>query len=202
MMHYLLAKLLWYTANLGNLRIAVPIAAILFVWLCALGRWRTALCYATAVVGCMATMFVIKLGFFTGHLRLPALGLENPSGHGAMSAVVYGSLAWVLSREVPGWRRRALVVLGCAGVGAIAASLYVLRMHTLPDVVAGLVLGGMFAAVCVRLAARGAASAGRGPVSLVVVIAVAALGVQGLPIATPLAPSQLPQLRPAASAPA
>jgi len=190
MSHYLWTKLPWYIANLGNLRVAPPIAAILFVWLCARGSWRTGMLYAVAVIGCMATMFLVKLGFFTGNLRLPALGLENPSGHGAMGAVVYGSLAWVISREMPGWRGRTLLVLGCAGVAAIGASLYVLRMHTLPDVLAGLTLGSACAGAFAWLGCRDKAALGGSPARLLLVIIIAALSLQSFDLAMRFAPTK------------
>ncbi len=202
MLQYLWTKPLWYIANLGDLRVALPIAAILFAWLCARGRWRTGVWGAVAVIGCMAAMFLIKLGFFTGHLRLPALGLENPSGHGAIGAVVYGSLAWVVAREMAGWRGLALLVLGCAGVAAIGASLYVLGAHTLPDVLAGLVLGGACAAAFARLGWRDEAPRRGSPVRLILVIAIAALSLQGLHLVTRLAPTNLLMFRPALTAPA
>jgi len=50
-------------------------------WLVALlGRWRTGLWCAVAVIGCMAAMFLIKLGFFTGQLRLPELAMARRGG--------------------------------------------------------------------------------------------------------------------------
>jgi membrane-associated phospholipid phosphatase len=180
MAHYYWTKLLFFIVNLGNLRIAVPIAAILFIWLCTHGRWRTGLWCAVAVTGCMATMFLIKLGFFTGHLRLPELGLGNPSGHGAMAAVVYGPLAWVVGREMPGWPRRLLLLLGGLGVAAVAVSLYLLSVHTLPDILAGLAVGCACAAVFMCFSGRDEADLGARPVHLMLVIAIAALSLQGL----------------------
>jgi membrane-associated phospholipid phosphatase len=180
MAHYYWTKLLFFIVNLGNFRIAVPIAAILLIWLCTHGRWRTGLWCAVAVIGCMAAMFLIKLGFFTGQLRLPELGLDNPSGHGAMAAVVYGPLAWVVGQEMPGWPRRVLLLLGAAGVAAVAVALYVLSVHTLPDILAGLTVGATCAAAFMRFSGRDEAQLGARPVQLLLVIAIAALSLQGL----------------------
>lgn len=199
--HDLWTSLLWRIVNFGNVGMALPIAAILFVWLGARHRWRTGLWCAVAVLGCTATMLFLKVAFFAGDLRLS--GLENPSGHSAIGAVVYGSLAWVVSREMPGWRGRILLVLGCAGVAAIGASLYVLGAHTLPDVFAGLTLGSAFAMAFARLGCRDEAPVvGGSPVRLMLVVAVAALTLQGLHLATRFAPTDLLLFAPTLTAPA
>jgi membrane-associated phospholipid phosphatase len=200
MSHYLWTKLLWHVAGLGGIGIALPIAAILCVWLCARDRWRTGFWYVVAVLGCSAAILGLKLAVFAGDLRLP--GLENPSGHSAVGAVVYGSLAWVVARETPGWRGAALLVLGCAGVAAIGASLYAVRAHTLLDVLVGLALGSAFVIAFARLGCRDKAPVVGSPARLMVVIAFAALSLQGLQLATRFAPTDLLLWVPSVTAPA
>src|SRR5260221_14667577 len=129
MSHYLWTKLLRHIVSLGSVGVALPIAAILFAWLCVRRRWRTGIWCAVAVLGCSGTIFFLKLAFFAGDLSVP--GLENPSGHSAVAAVVYGSLASVVSREMPGWRGWVVVLLAFARGAAMGASLFVLRAHTL-----------------------------------------------------------------------
>jgi membrane-associated phospholipid phosphatase len=200
MSHYLWTKLLWHIVDFGNVGVALPIGAILSVWLCACRRWRTAIWCAVAVLGCSATILSLKLAFFAGDLRLP--GLQNPSGHSAVSAVVYGSLAWVLSRKMPGWRGRILLVLGCVGVAAIGMSLYVVGAHTVPDVLVGLALGSAFAIGFARLGWRDEAPVGGSPAHLMLVIAIAALSLQGLHLVPRFAPTDLLLWVPSLSAPA
>jgi hypothetical protein len=186
MLHYIWTKLLWLTLNFGDVRVALPIAAILIVWLCARRRWHTAIWCAVAVLGCSAAVLFLKLAVFAGHLRLPSIALQNPSGHSTISAVVYGSLAWVLSRELPLWRGRALLLLTGAGVAAIGASLYLTNAHTLPDVVVGLTLGSSGAVSFACLASNHEAPArgnGGPPFRLIVAVAIAALSLQALQVA-------------------
>lgn len=202
MSHYLWTKLLWHIANFGDAGVALPIAAILVIWLCVQRRWGTGIWYAFAVLGCSAAILFIKLAFFAGELRLPTLGLQNPSGHSAVGAVVYGSLAWIVSREIPGRRGRVLLLLGCAGVAAIGASLYLEGAHTLPDVVAGLTLGGSCAAAFARFGDRGEAPVGGTPVRLMLTIAIAALSLQGLHLVAHIPPTNLLLLLPSLTAPA
>jgi hypothetical protein len=204
MLHYIWTELLWRIAYFGDVQVALPIAAILVVWLCARRRWQTAIWCAVAVLGCSAAILFLKLAFFSGDLRLPSLGLRNPSGHSAVAAVVYGSLAWVLSREIPGWRGRALLLLTCAGVAAIGVSLYLVRAHTLPDVFVGLTLGSGCALAFVRL--------GRGdevspddtptPARLMVAVAVAALSLLAMHLVPHLTPTSLWLRAPSSLAPA
>jgi membrane-associated phospholipid phosphatase len=200
MSHYLWTKLLWRITSLGGVGVALPIAAILCVWLCARQRWRTGVWCAAAVLGCSAAILGLKLAVFAGDLRLP--GLENPSGHSAIGAVVYGSLAWIIAREMPGWRGRVLLLLGGAGVAAIGASLYVVGAHTLPDVLTGLALGSAFVIVFVRLGCRDKAPVGDNPARLMLVIAIAALSLQGLQLATRFEPTDLLLWVPSLTAPA
>jgi membrane-associated phospholipid phosphatase len=202
MLHYLWTKLLWYIVDLGDVSVALPIAAILITWLCGHGRWRTGIWCAFAVLGCGAIILFLKLAFFAGDLRLPGLGLQNPSGHSAVGAVVYGSLAWIVSREMPGLRGRVLLFLGCADVVAIGTSLYVMGAHTLPDVVAGLTLGGACAAAFAWLGCRDDASMSGTPARLLLVIAIAALSLQGLHLVMRFEPTGLLLVRPAFTAPA
>jgi membrane-associated phospholipid phosphatase len=200
MLNYLWTKLLSHIADLGDAGVALPIAAIVLAWLWARRQWQTGLWLAVAVLGCSAAIFFLKLAFFAGEFQFSAL--RNPSGHSAVGAVVYGSLAWILSREMPGWRGRALLLLACAGVAAIGASLYVVRAHTLPDVIAGLSLGAACAACFAWLVGRDGAPMGGTPARLMVVIAVAALSLQGLQVVAHIAPTNLLMLIPSLTAPA
>jgi membrane-associated phospholipid phosphatase len=202
MSHHLWTKLLSNIANLGYVGVALPIAGILVVWLCTHRRWYTAAGCAAAVVGCSACIFLLKLAFFMGDLRLPALGLQNPSGHSAVGAVVYGSLAWIVSREIPGWPGRALLLLTCAGVAAIGASLYVIGSHTLPDVLAGLTLGGTCAVAFALFGFHDGTPTGRFPAGLMLVVAITIMSLQGLHLVPHFEPSNLLLLVPSMMAPA
>jgi undecaprenyl-diphosphatase len=72
-----------------------------------------------------------------------------PSGHAMGSAVIYGLLAYWLMRSLPGRVGRALADGLLVLVLAIAASRVVLGAHWPSDVVAGVVAGGAWLAVCI-----------------------------------------------------
>jgi PAP2 superfamily protein len=202
MWHYLWTKLMWRVADFGDVGVALPIAAILTVWLCVRRRWSTALWYAVAILGCSAVILFLKLAFFSGHLRLPAFGLQNPSGHSAVSAVVYGSFAWIVSREMPAWSGRILLLLGWAGVTAVGACLYAVRAHTLADVIVGLTLGGLFAAMFAVYGCREKGPTRGTPVRLILVIALAALSLQGMTLLPHFTSTRLLLLPPSWTVPA
>jgi membrane-associated phospholipid phosphatase len=75
-----------------------------------------------------------------------ALGASFPSGHSLGAAAVWTALAVVL---LPRVRRRALLLLGAVLVAAtVAASRVLLGVHYPSDVVAGLLMGAGWTAVC------------------------------------------------------
>ncbi|HJT08516.1 MAG TPA: phosphatase PAP2 family protein [Stellaceae bacterium] len=191
MWQYLWTKLLWCVADFGDVAVALPIAAIVTVWLCTRRRWSTALWYAVAVLGCSAIILFLKVAFFAGELRMPALGLQNPSGHSAVSAVVYGSLAWILSGEMPARSGRTLLWLTCAGIIAVGGALYAVRAHTLADVIVGLTLGGWFAGMFAVYGCREEVAMRGSPARLMLVIALVALSLQSMTLVPRLTSAHL-----------
>lgn len=71
-----------------------------------------------------------------------------PSGNAAIAAALYGFLAYLLVRELRGKQARSAVVVGAiALVGLFAFSRLYLAVHYLSDVVAGALLGGLWAVI-------------------------------------------------------
>lgn len=199
MPHDIVGRLLWRLDALGDLGVALPVAGVLLCWFLVHGRWRAGLWWATAVLGCVIFTFLAKLGFHSGRLSIPDLALDNPSGHSAMSAVVYGSIAWVVSRELQGSTGRVLLVSGWLGVASIGAALCVLGAHTLAEVIVGLALGGAWAGVFVLFGYRPVAPVTGQPLRLMLAIAIAVITLQGLHIAMRLVPTDLVLLPPGAA---
>lgn len=76
------------------------------------------------------------------------LGPSFPSGHSSTAAAFYAALALVLSRGRPA-RVRSVLIGGAAGIAAgVAASRVLLDVHWLSDVIAGLMLGWAWFAIC------------------------------------------------------
>ena len=76
------------------------------------------------------------------------LGPSFPSGHSTTAAAFYAAAALVLGRGL-GPRARSLLAGGAAGIAvAVASTRVLLDVHWLSDVVAGLMLGWAWFAVC------------------------------------------------------
>lgn len=73
-------------------------------------------------------------------------GFSFPSGHATLAAALYGFLIYLVLRMMPAGNRRsvAIVLLGLL-IGLIAFSRLYLGVHYLSDVIAGLLIGGIFA---------------------------------------------------------
>jgi hypothetical protein len=197
MLQHVVRSAIGRLATVGELDTALAVAAILWAWLAAHRRWRASLWWAASVLGCVGTTFLLKLGFQSGDLSLPGVALQNPSGHAAMSTVVYGSAALVISRELQGWPARVILILGWLGAVAIGLSMYFLRAHTGADVLAGWALGGAWAGFA-WLGWRGEPPIGGRPMPAILAIAITVLALQGLqfivhlsPIGVALLPSAL-----------
>jgi undecaprenyl-diphosphatase len=145
---------LWLlVTDCGDAAVTLPVAALVFVVLLAARERRIALHWLLTVAGCGAAIGALKLIFGACTLRLGVLGIISPSGHTAMSAAVYLSLALLVGARLPG--RRRYMVLGAAAllVAAIAVSRVWLRYHDTPETILGLAVG-LGAAACFRAALR------------------------------------------------
>lgn len=64
-----------------------------------------------------------------------------PSGHAAGSILVYGLLAWLVTRDLPPRRRLPAFCIALLLVAGIAATRVLLQVHYLTDVIGGVLLG-------------------------------------------------------------
>ncbi|WP_312514065.1 hypothetical protein [Massilia sp.] len=127
--------------HLGDLEVALPLAAALGAWLVAAGAWRTALrwglCFGAAVV-LVGGSKIAFLGWGTG---LAALEFKALSGHATVVTALYPMLAWVLLyRQGPAASRVGLAT--GLGLGAVVAALLVVEgEHTGAEALGGWLLG-------------------------------------------------------------
>lgn len=124
--------------DIGDLAVLIPLIGILAVWLL-LTRQLAALCWWTAAVAiCAGATAILKIYFYVCPV---AVVLSNPSGHTSLSTLVYGGLVVIVSRSVVDWRRYVVALLGAAVVFSIGMSRLVLQVHSLPEVLAGWLIG-------------------------------------------------------------
>lgn len=89
------------------------------------------------------------------HGAVAETGFSYPSGHAAGSILVYGILAWLITRNRPPRQRWPIFLLALAFAAMIAATRVLLQVHYLTDVVGGLMLGlGILALAIVWIRSR------------------------------------------------
>jgi membrane-associated phospholipid phosphatase len=189
-----LTHLMYRITDFGDAAVVLAVAAAAGTWFCWRGQWRAAAFWLVAVLGCVASMVALKLAFYTGDLTVTGVALRNPSGHAALSAAVYGSLAWIVASQVADWRRPTLLLLGALAVAAIAVSRRYLHVHSTSDVAVGLLVGGLWAAFFVWRGWWRDPPAERNPLPLLLLLSVVALVAHGshLPVARMAALFPLP----------
>jgi membrane-associated phospholipid phosphatase len=142
--------ILYVVTDLGDSARLLPastLVALYFLYFRALGISRL---WVLTLLLCAALTVALKVAFFTCGAALPLLGLRSPSGHTSLSMTFYGCVALMMTGD----RERGARVLALAAatllVLAVAASRVVLHIHSLPEVVLGLIVG----ALCVAWFAR------------------------------------------------
>jgi membrane-associated phospholipid phosphatase len=163
-----------FITDFGDSAVLLPLSLAILVWLTFARSIRTGIWWGTALIICGAGIGILKMLFFACP---PDGDLESPSGHTALSALVYGGLAAILATDIQSkWPRRTIGTTAFLFILAIAYSRLVLHMHTLPEVIAGLTIGAALLAFFVFRYRRIAHQHGRIlPLLLVVSITVGIL---------------------------
>ena len=135
--------------NFGDSAVTVPLAMLAVGYLVVVcKRLRAGMALASVALGAGLTLLFLKLAF---QACLNPLGhglIHSPSGHAALSATIYGSLALLLSH---GSKHRKLALTAVAVfVLAIAVSRLAVGAHNLAEMVTGLAIGGGFTLVFER----------------------------------------------------
>lgn len=165
-------RLVSFVTDFGDTAVTVPLALMILLVLAAMRRPGLALRWAVAVVLCAGVIGGLKIVLAGCSNRIALPGLVSPSGHCAMSTIVYGGLALLLGSSLPGWQRRLVYAAAALLVAAVAVSRLILRVHTPEEVAVGLAVG--IAALALLHASTGPVKLSRPPV---LVLAAAALAV-------------------------
>ncbi|HXZ45828.1 MAG TPA: phosphatase PAP2 family protein [Pseudolabrys sp.] len=130
-----------FITDFGDTAVTLPLAALMMVFLLASGWSRTALAFALALAGCGIAIGLVKLALESCGKSILHTDITNPSGHAALSTMVYGSLAAVFGCGVSSERRWILFGGFATLVAAIAVSRVVLDNHSLAEVIVGFSIG-------------------------------------------------------------
>jgi membrane-associated phospholipid phosphatase len=127
--------------DLGDSAVTLSLAGFILAFLLADRRRADAGAWLVAVAACAAGVAFVKILFHSCAHDGWLPWLNNPSGHTAMSTLVYGGLAVLLVHGGARWRRIVLPAAAALVVGAIAISRIALHAHDRAEVMAGLVVG-------------------------------------------------------------
>jgi membrane-associated phospholipid phosphatase len=137
-------------SGLGDVVVVAPASAALVVGLILLRARRDAVAFALAMFACAALALLAKLAFAACGFA-PRFDIESPSGHAALGAAFYGSLAALLGGGRPVGARLALYVAAGCAAAAVAYGRVELRAHSVAEVVCGLLIGAAAAVLFVTL---------------------------------------------------
>jgi membrane protein DedA with SNARE-associated domain/membrane-associated phospholipid phosphatase len=129
---------------LGDGIVVMAVGAAAVGWLLVGRRYRLA-----AGLGVALGLAALSVPLMKGVIRIARPtslysgfdAFSFPSGHATFAATLYGILAWLVARDLPGRWRTAPVTTAALLIGAIAASRIYLAAHWPSDVLAGLLFG-------------------------------------------------------------
>jgi membrane-associated phospholipid phosphatase len=123
----------------GDAALLLPLAAAILIWLLSSRAPRAAAWWAIAVFICGGVTAVLKILFWGCP---PVSDLHSPSGHTALSTLVYGALALITAVEGGRWRLWLAAAAGGALIVGIGVSRLLLDVHSIPEVIIGWLIGG------------------------------------------------------------
>lgn len=136
-----------FVTDCGDSAVTVPLALLALIFLLMAGARRLALFWLLTIGGCAGAIALLKLAFGVCGQRIAIAHIVSPSGHTAMSAAVYGSLALLVGAALRPRYRRLLLFAAAIAVVGIALSRVVLHEHNVAEIVLGLIVGGTAVAV-------------------------------------------------------
>jgi membrane-associated phospholipid phosphatase len=129
--------------DFGDATLILPAALLLALYFWASGARRVAFAWLTALAASILLISLSKLAFQSCDEWLGASEIEihSPSGHVAFATILYGGVAWLLSKGQTPTLRIATGLAAATMIGIIAMSRVALHYHTVPEVLAGFALG-------------------------------------------------------------
>lgn len=143
-----------FITDFADAAVTVPLAIATLIFLILRRQVRPAFGWAIAIGGCAGLIGAAKVLLAGCGNPLAFAGISSPSGHAAIGAAVYGSLAMILATRLPAPARLALAIGTALLVLAVAASRLALGSHTLAEVGLALAIGLAALAVFVRVAGK------------------------------------------------
>lgn len=128
--------------DLGDSAVLSGIILVTTAYLLVSGCRRTAIILLASFLITAAGIGLLKIIFFSCHHRIDLpFDIRSPSGHAALTAVVWGTISLILGQQFSGWKRWSTYLLSIIIIGMIAATRRALHFHTTDEIVAGMCVG-------------------------------------------------------------
>lgn len=137
----------------GDLVVTAPAAVAITVWLMMGRAWRLAIGWCVLFLGGMALVVATKIAFVGWGFGIRALDFTGISGHAMRATAVYPVLFYLALLRAAPPARSVGAVLGLGTAIVIGISRVAVHAHSISEVVAGCVLGGLIGLVFMRRAA-------------------------------------------------
>lgn len=128
-----------FLTDFADQAVMLPLATAVALVLALSRWWRGCAAWVATVVAVLGTMAVLKYAFFACAPVLGQTGIRSPSGHTAASAaIIGGGLVLFLRGRIP---TALLVLLPIAVAVLFAVTRLAVHAHTVPEVIAGGIVG-------------------------------------------------------------
>lgn len=167
-------------SGLGSANLTVALALVLVVFLVRSGDYRMARWWCALFLMAMCLVGATKLAFVGWGIAMASVDFTGASGHAARAAAVYPVVFFLLAKNHGAGMQRLALCAALFLAAAVGCSRIARQVHSLSEVAAGMGIGIMTAAACVRLAGNGVRARTN---QLAPWLGIAALCAAGLPAA-------------------
>jgi len=130
-----------FVTDFGDSAVTLPLSLLVLVFLLAAKQRRVALAWVVAIGAAAVVIGVLKLVFGACGSVITSAHIVSPSGHTAMSTVVYGALVLLIGARFAPRYRRALALAAAIVIVGIGWSRVVLHDHSRAEILVGFLVG-------------------------------------------------------------
>ena len=145
----LCASIASWISLLSNTEVIISIGLILGLYFISQSKWRRGMIMLFSILSTSMTVLLIKDIFLRARPENALQILSDPSfpsGHAALSATFFLSLAYIIAPHIASWIKREMMIVICVSMTLIIGiSRLVLNVHWASDVIAGWALGAFLA---------------------------------------------------------
>jgi membrane-associated phospholipid phosphatase len=140
--------------SFGDTVVMLPAAAIIAVWLIAGGACRMAVWWCLLFTFGLVLVAATKIAFVGWGISISGLDFTGISGHAMRATAIFPVIFYLALRKSPPLARISGVLLGGMIGVLIGMSRIVLNTHSVSEVIAGCVLGGVIGLGFIRISNR------------------------------------------------